>query len=303
MAKAMEGIFVAANTPRRTQTQGVDLGATLELIDFLCASGVDGIALLGTTGEFVHFSLEDREHMVHLAAKRSRVPLLANVSYSTLDGAIELGRSAVRAGVDGVMLMPPYYFHHSQDSIRAFYRAFAAEIGKATPIYIYNIPVCTNGIDIAVATELLGSGLFAGIKDSSGDLEYFRALHEQSEKTPFTLFAGHERIYIQCRNIGAKGIISGVASALPELMVALDRAWKSGEQEKCNRLEALLNEFLDRQQAFSWPTGVKQAAKQRKLKPGGMAAPLGPEGERRLAEFGEWFDGWLPGVLRECGRS
>jgi dihydrodipicolinate synthase/N-acetylneuraminate lyase len=300
--KDLTGIFVAAVTPRRAQQHDIDLGATLELIDFLGTSGVDGIALLGSTGEFVHFAIEDRQHMVNLAAKRSRVPLVVNVSHSTLDGALELARGAAGAGVEGVLVMPPYYFRQSQPAIRAFYLKFAAEIGTATPIYLYNIPSCTTEIDSGVAAELLATGLFAGIKDSSGSLDYFRALAEQAEKTPVTLFAGHERIYGQCKAMGAKGIVSGVASALPELMVAIDRAINAGDQERVATLDALLAEFLQRVEIFPWPAGVKHAAKHRQLKTGALASPLGPEGERRLAEFGEWFDGWLPGVLRACGR-
>ena len=300
MEHTLQGILVAAITPRRAQEHCVDLGAMLELIDFLGASGVAGIALMGSTGEFVHFSLEDRRHMVNLAAKRSRVPLLVNVSHSTLDGAIHLAREAGRAGVAGILVMPPYYFRQTQDSIRSFYRSFANEAGKAAPIYLYNIPACTTGIDGNVAAELLSTGLFAGIKDSSGDLDYFRVLAQQNGKTPFALFAGHERIYGECRKMGAIGIVSGVASALPELMVAMDHALRAGDKAKESRLQKHLQEFLERVDGFPWPAGVKQAAKHRKLKAGALAAPLGPEGEKHLAAFGEWFEDWLPGVLREC---
>jgi 4-hydroxy-tetrahydrodipicolinate synthase len=300
--RELEGVIVAAVTPRRAQEHTIDLGATLELVDFLGASGVAGIALMGSTGEFVHFALDDRRHMVNLAAKRSRVPLLVNVSHSTLDGAIELARAAATAGVSGVLLMPPYYFHQSQESIRAFYHAFAAEIGETTPIYLYNIPACTTGIESSLATELLSTGRFAGIKDSSGSLDYFHALSQQAGKTPFTLLAGHERIYAQCRGLGAKGIVSGVASALPELMVALDKALVAGEKERSAQLQALLAEFLERVEIFPWPAGAKEAARQRGLKTGALAAPLGVEHQRKLTEFGEWFQGWLPQVLRECGK-
>ena len=272
----------------------------LEVIDFLGARGGAGIALMGSTGEFVHFSLEDRQHMVNLAAKRSRVPLLVNVSHSTLDGAIHMGRNASRSGIAGVLVMPPYYFRQTQDSIRSFYRSFAAEVGTATPIYLYNIPACTTGIDGNVAAELLSTGLFAGIKDSSGDLDYFRVLAEQNGKTPFTLFAGHERIYGECHQMGAIGIVSGVASVLPELMVALDEALRAGDRAREDLLQKHLQEFLARVDGFPWPAGVKHAAKHRKLKAGALAAPLGPEGEKHLASFGEWFEDWLPGVLREC---
>ena len=78
------GVNVAAITPRRAREVEVDLGAMLELVDFLCAQQVQGITLFGTTGEFVHFTIEERSRYVALLAKRSRVPVMANVSHSTL---------------------------------------------------------------------------------------------------------------------------------------------------------------------------------------------------------------------------
>lgn len=272
----------------------------MELIDFLCQSGVKGIALLGSTGEFVHFALDDRRHMVNFAAKRCRLPLLVNVSHSTLDGAIELAREAATAGVSGILLMPPYYFRQDQDAIRSFYLAFAQAIGEALPIFLYNIPSCTDEIGLSTAVDLLKTGRFAGIKDSSGDISYFRALGEQCARTPFTLLAGYERIYVEARRGGAHGAIFGTASAVPELLVALDAALCAGTEERIERLEARLVEFVDRIELFPMAVGIKEAVKQRKLKSGGLAVPLGQEGERKLAEFAEWFRGWLPEVLREC---
>jgi dihydrodipicolinate synthase/N-acetylneuraminate lyase len=299
----VQGLFVAAITPRRSQEYSIDLGATLELIDFLGETGPAGIALLGSTGEFVHFALDDRRHMVNFAAKRSRVPLLLNVSHSTLDGAVELAREASGAGVAGVLLMPPYYYPHSQPEIRSFYLAYADAIDGMIPTYLYNIPACTSEIATFTAAELLSSGRFSGIKDSSGSLEYFPALLERTAGTPFTFLCGQERIYVQQRRAGAQGAVSGVASALPELMVALDQAIVSGDQERCLRLEARMTEFLLWADLLPWPAAAKEALKQRKLKSGALATPLGPEGDRKLAEFAEWFRGWLPGVLRECRKS
>jgi 4-hydroxy-tetrahydrodipicolinate synthase len=295
-------MLVAALTPRRAQEYSIDLGATLEMIDFLCQSGLQGITLLGSTGEFVHFALDDRRHMVNFAAKRSRLPLLVNVSHSTLDGAVELAREAGNAGVAGVLLMPPYYFPQDQDAIRSFYLAFAAAIGDALPIYLYNIPFCTSDIASSTATDLLSTGKFAGIKDSSGNLDYFRALSEQAALTPFTLFCGQERLYLEARRLGANGAIFGTASAVPELLVALDAAMCAGAEDRVDRLAERVNQFADWVQILPMTVAIKEAARQRKLKVGALAVPLGASGERKLAEFGEWFRGWLPEVLRECGR-
>jgi dihydrodipicolinate synthase/N-acetylneuraminate lyase len=296
----VQGIFVAAITPRRPQEYSIDLGATLELIDFLGESGIAGIALLGSTGEFVHFALDDRRHMVNFAAKRSRVPLLVNVSHSTLDGAVDLAREATAAGVAGALLMPPHYFRYSQEEIRSFYLAYADAIDGSIPTYLYNIPAFTSEIAISTAAELLARGRFCGIKDSSGSLEYFSELLEQSAGLPFTFLAGHERIYVQQRRAGAHGAVSGVASAVPELMLALDHAIAAGDAERIERLEARLMEFLMWSDQIPWPTAAKEALKQRKLKSGALATPLSPQGERKLAEFSEWFRGWLPALLRDC---
>ena len=296
----VHGVFVAAITPRRAQEYSIDLGATLELIDFLGESGVAGIALLGSTGEFVHFALDDRRHMLNFAAKRSRVPLLVNVSHSTLDGAVELAREAAGAGVAGVLLMPPYYFRYKDEEIRSFYLAYAEAIDGAVPTYLYNIPSSTSEIAIPTALSLLAGDTFAGIKDSGGSMEYFAALAAQAARKPFTILTGQERVYLEQRSSGAHGTVSGVATALPELMVAFDRAIVAGDHERSQRLRALLMEFLAWADLFPWPAAAKEALKQRKLKSGALAVPLGAAGERKLAEFAEWFRGWLPAVLGEC---
>lgn len=296
----LEGVIAAAVSPRRPPESSIDLGVMLDLIDFLCDKGIHGIALLGSTGEFVHFDTEDRRHMVHLAAKRSRVPLLVNVSHSLLDGAVGLARDAASAGVAGVLLMPPYYFRYDGESVRAFYLAFARQLGDSVPIFLYNIPSCTNEIPSAVACELLAGGQFAGIKDSSGSVEYFDSLREAAARTPFTILSGSERIYVRSRLFGAHGAVSGIASAVPELMVALERSICGGDTERTHRIEALVLEFIARIEAFPMPVGIKEALKQRKLDVGGMASPLGPDGDRRLAQFGAWFREWLPGALRDC---
>src|SRR5258706_4026403 len=171
--KKIQGVIVAAITPRQHNETTINLGATLEIADFLCRSGVNAIALLGSTGEFVHFALDDRRHMTSFVAKRSRVPLLVNVSHSTLDGAVQLARGAADSGVAGLLLMPPYYFRYSQDAICRFYLEFMEQTRGELPTFLYNIPVFTNGLEIETTLSLLDTGQFAGIKDSGGSWDYF----------------------------------------------------------------------------------------------------------------------------------
>lgn len=299
---AIQGVNVAVVTPRRNGRQ-VDLGAALDLVDSLCRSGVNGIALLGSTGEFPHLELEDRFHLIQFAVKRSPLPVIVNVSHSTLDGAVDLAREAISQGAAAVLLMPPYFFRYGQEEIREFYLRFAREAGDALPVFLYNVPDFTSEIAAETATELLSTGLFAGIKDSSGRIDYFLQMRTLRDRRPFTLLVGNDEIFTEARVAGADGAVSGVACALPELMVGLDQAILSGAVEKKDRLETRLQEFLSWIDGFPAPVGIKEAMAVRGFKSGSMAVPLGEAGERRLAEFREWFESWLPETLKEASSA
>ncbi|MBZ5592324.1 MAG: dihydrodipicolinate synthase family protein [Acidobacteriia bacterium] len=294
------GIFVAAVTPHR-QRDGyeTDVGALLEMLDFLSGAGVNGVALLGSTGEFLHLTVDDRVRMVQLAVKRSRVPVLVGVGHSTLDGAIALGREAVSAGAAGLLLMPPYFFRYSQEDIQEFYLQFAAAVGPAR-ILLYNVPFFTNEIAIETALGLLDTGHFAGIKDSSGQYGYFERLLAVSREKPFTLLVGNDRIYTRARQAGAHGVVSGVACAVPELLVALDRAIQKNLAGDVERLDAKLQEFIAWHDRFPTPVAIKTAARERGLTVGPLAMPLASGSRKCLEEFGEWFKSWLPVVQREA---
>lgn len=296
----ISGLFVASVTPHR-QAGGCepDVGSLLEMVDFLSGAGVNGVALLGSTGEFLHLTFDERVRMVQLAVKRSRVPVLVGVGHSTLDGAIALGREAVAAGAAGLLLMPPYFFRYSQEDIQEFYLQFAAAAGPAR-ILLYNVPFFTNEIAIETAIRLLGTGQFAGIKDSSGQYGYFERLLAVSKEKAFTLLVGNDRIYARTRQAGAHGVVSGVACAVPELLVALDRALQKNLADDVKRLDAKLQEFLGWHDRFPTPVAIKAAVEERGLKVGPLAVPLAPQSQKCLDEFREWFKSWLPGVQQEA---
>jgi dihydrodipicolinate synthase/N-acetylneuraminate lyase len=295
-----QGVYAAAITPRRAGEVEVDLGAMLEGIDFVSSRGVDGIALFGSTGEFVHFTADERSRFVALATKRSRVPILANVSHSTLDGAVAMAEEAAGAGVAGVMVMPPYYFRYDDESVCTFLRDFAAQVSRWTPIYLYNIPVFTNPISIEIAEALLRSGQYAGIKDSGGDWNYLDRLLRLSGELPLSILCGDDRLFARARRAGASAGVSGIAAAVPELMSALNHAIQNGDQRMAARLESWVDEFVAWAQRFPAPVAVREAAVLRKVKAGPLAAPLGGEKMRLLDEFRAWFRNWIPVVENEC---
>jgi 4-hydroxy-tetrahydrodipicolinate synthase len=282
MMQPFSGVIAAAVTPHGKRGDEPDIGATLELIDFLCAAGV-----------FVNLNFDDRVRLVYLAVKRSRVPVLAGVSHSTLDGALALGREANAAGAAGLLLMPPFFFRYRQPEIREFYLRFQAEMSHGAPVYLYNIPAFTSEISSETAAQLLSTGRFAGIKDSSGGWDNFQALSRYKQEHPYTLLVGHDAIFARARASGADGVVSGVACAMPELLLALDRAIARNDQAETERLDARLHEFLTRIEPFPTPVAIKAALAARGIKTGPPPVPLAAETQAALDEFREWFRAWL----------
>jgi 4-hydroxy-tetrahydrodipicolinate synthase len=289
----LAGVFPAAITPHRPGTWEPDFTAALELMDFLAAGGAQGICLLGSTGEFLNFNFEQRQRLVHLCGKRSRVPIVVNVTHSTLAGALQLADGAIAAGADALMLAPPYYFRYSAGEIEEFYRVFARETGSAVPLLLYHIPQFTNGIAMESVERLVRAGLYQGIKDSSCDWVNFEALLALKRETPFVVFSGSERDSLRALRAGADGLILANACALPEMVSGMARAVAAGDDASADRWFNLLLEFDSWISRFPAPVGVKRAMELRGQKSGSPAVPLGPERQALMIEFAAWLPGWL----------
>ena len=300
MSSAVQGIYAAAVTPRRLGTQDINLGAMWDLIDFLVGHGVQGIVLLGSTGEFVHFSNAERMRLMGLAAKRSKVPVVFNCSHSTFDGALELTQAADASGARAVLVTPPYFFRYPAAYVADFYRQLSEEAQLNIPLLLYNLPQFTSGISLPIASELLAQGVVQGIKDSSGDTAGFQELQELRRQHQFTLVVGNDGITAGARGSGCDGVISGVACALPELMVALDGSITRRATEVRTRLEVRLGEFLQWADKLPTPVAVKEATVLRGLKLGPHSIPCEGQLRRDIDAFREWFKGWLPETLSEC---
>ncbi len=296
------GLYAALATPRRADLLEADTGALLDYLDAVSAAGVHGLVLFGSTGEFVHFEVEERMRVAALAIKRSRLPVLINASHSTLAGAVALAGSAIEAGAAGLMLTPPFFYIYSDDQIFEFYRQFVSQTGHEVPIYLYNLPMYLNPISARLAARLLETGAFAGIKDSSGDWDSFEALRSIRQKMKFQLLLGNERIYLRGR-ASAEGTISGFAGAIPELMVALERAVAASDHERAHHLNGRLLEFLDWVNRFPASFVIKQAAAIRGWKVNHFAVPLDERLAADLDLFQAWFEQWFPSVLDECKQA
>lgn len=283
----LRGIFASAITPRHKNQQEADFSAALDLLDFLAAGGVQGICLFGATGEFLNYSFMERQRLVYLSVKRSRAPILAGVSHTTLVGALQLADEAISSGADGLIVMPPCFYRYSQCEVEEFFRRFAKETSDAVPILLHNLPQCTTNLEIETTRALIDTGRFAGIKDSSGDWNHFAQLLALKKDRPFALFGGADRLAARALSEGADGVISASACAIPELFVALARSGPAGSEP------ARLQEFVEWVDRFPFPAAIKRAVELRGQKAGPLLIPLSPEQQSAMEEFSTWFKGWI----------
>ncbi len=296
------GVYAALATPRRPNSVEADTAALLDYLDVVASAEVDGLVLFGSTGEFVHFGIDERMRVAALAIKRSRLPVLVNASHSTLAGAVAIAENAIDSGASGLLLAPPHFYRYGDDQLFEFYLQFNELVGQDSPVYLYNLPIFLNPISTQLASRLLNTGAFAGIKESSGEPDYFDSLNALRQAASFQLLLGNEALYFRGRSAGADGAVSGVAAAIPELIVALDRAIKGGEQVLARRLDKRLHEFLYFVDKFPATVAIRQAASVRGWKLNHLAIPFDDNTAAEVILFHGWFREWLAEVLPECAQ-
>ena len=289
-------IYISAITPRGNHGE-IDFGAFFELIDFANTSGLSGIALFGPAGEYAALRCDERSRLLYLAVKRSRLPVLAGVGAATMDDSVTLAREARDAGAAALLLPPPYFYQYDQSDIREFYLEFAAHVGRGASVYLANTPEYTSSITPETARELMETGLFAGMADSSWG----------GQSWPQPAFSGpllsaNDATFLKARTAGV-GVISEIACALPELPLALDNALVAGRHAEVERLDRMLHDFLAWMQQFPPLAALKTAAAARGLKAGPLSIPIPPDKRMRLEEFSGWFRGALAAIQRASAKA
>jgi len=273
----LDGVYAAAITPRGP-TGDINFGAVFEIVDYLSAARVDGIALFTAWGEYPALAVDERARVTYLAVKRSRVPLLVCVGSATFDHSLELAREARSAGAAGILLPPPLFYQCDDDDLFEFYAQFAAQLGSDVPIIV------TGEMDPETAGQLLDSGRFAGVVAEHGT-----ALRN--------VIVGEDREFVDARTAGL-GVLSAAACAAPELTMALNSAIAAGDRVNATRVEAKRQELLAWLDRFPAPVGIKTAVAARGIQTGPLPVPLSAQKQQYLEQFREWFKAWLPGTKK-----
>jgi 4-hydroxy-tetrahydrodipicolinate synthase len=235
MTHPLDGVYAAALTPI-TLASSPDLEAVAPYLAFLASRGCHGALLFGTTGEGPSFSPSERRAVWQTALHvRERFPdfhLLAGTGTPSLTETIDLTRAAFDLGFDGVVVLPPYYFRKATDG--GLFNWFRELIQKAVPtngcLLGYNFPgVAGIGFSLDLLTRLKDAFpvQFAGIKDSSHDPDFARALGQRFGND-LAVFSGTDSDFTLALENHAAGCITAPANLIsPDLRAVYD-AFNSG---------------------------------------------------------------------------
>ncbi len=246
--KTYQGVIIPMVTPLTAQNE-LDEPALRRIIDFLAAGGVQGIFVLGTTGEGPSVPREMRARVVHLAVEHSggRVQVYAGVVSTVFEETIDAARDYLRRGVTAVVApLPSYYFLTPDEQFRYFATLVERIRG---PLLLYDIPVAVHAsIDPGVIEHLRVFPNVVGIKDSSGDRDRLSALLNSYGDDPgFSVLVGTTALASFGLQRGADGFIPSAGNLNPALCARMCSLAQKGDwallAELQREVDALQDEF------------------------------------------------------------
>jgi 4-hydroxy-tetrahydrodipicolinate synthase len=281
-------VLTAMVTPFDVQGE-IDFEATKNLVDHLIANGSDGLVVAGTTGESPTLTNEEKIQLFKFVVKASngRVPVIAGTGSNNTRASISLTQAAENAGVDGIMLVAPYYSKPSQEGLYLHFKAIAE--ATSLPVMIYNIPG-RSVVNISVDTIVTLSEIknITCVKEASGNLD---DMAEIISRTPanFALYSGDDGLTLPVLAIGGTGIVSVASHVIGNEMQDMIAHFTNGRlQEAAAAHRSLLPKMKALFSAPS-PSPVKAVLNMNGVNVGGVRLPMVPLSDKDSARLGDLF--------------
>lgn len=295
MTKPYFGRLLTAMVTPFNEDGSVNYEAGCQLADWLLANGTDGLVIEGSTGEAATMTMEEKIKFMQTIVKHigGRAPIVAGAGTNCTASTIELAQAMEKCGVDGLLVVGPYYNKPTQEG---YYQHFAA-VAKAVklPIIVYNVPGRT-GSNIAPATIARLAADFANIvavKEAAGNVaqtaELYRVLPER-----ISIYSGDDGLILPFMAVGACGLISVLANCNGRILQDVMQAYSEGRVQDAAELNKKMVPLAKAMFTESNPIPIKAAVTKVTGIPAGAPrlplTPISAEAEAKLDE-----------VLREYG--
>lgn len=217
----------------------LDVSGLERVLEHILAGDVSGLFLLGTTGEAPSLSHRLRRELIERACRlvAGRVPVLVGISDPAFMESLHLARHAAECGADAVVVAPPYYLPPGQPELQEYLDHLVAEL--PLPVFLYNFPALTKvTIEIETVRRAMDNPRVLGIKDSSGNMTYFKRLTELArQRANWTVMIGPEELLMDAVFAGGHGGVNGGANIFPSLYTALHQAAEAGDLARARDLQ------------------------------------------------------------------
>lgn len=257
----------------------IDFIATRDLVNYLLANGTDGLVVCGTTGESPTLSTEEKVALFKFVVEvaEGRVPVIAGTGSNNTRASISLTKLAEEVGVDGIMLVAPYYNKPSQEGMYQHFKAIAES--TSLPVMLYNIPG-RSVVNISAETVIRLSQIpnIVAVKEASGHLDDMAEIIKQTADD-FSLYSGDDGMTLPVLSIGGVGVISVASHIIGNEMQDMVSRFKNGDLAGASAAHRELLPIMKALFAAPSPAPVKAALNMKGINVGGLRLPLIPLNE------------------------
>jgi dihydrodipicolinate synthase/N-acetylneuraminate lyase len=285
----IKGVVPAMATPLQSEDLRVDFSVLEQLCDFLIERGVGGIFALGSTGECVLLSMEERKRAAEtvLAHVNGRVPVIVNCGHVATNETIELVQHAAAAGAPAAAAVFPFYYPVAAEQAMDHFRTVAHAVPDM-PLFAYYY---RRGLIPEQTLRLRETAPnIVGMKDAVGDYAGLLG-HVDLLGEGFCILEGSEDLAFGALTLGIDGLVSGIATAFPEPFVKLYRLVQARDYDQARRQQIAIHRLA---QLFygSNPWGrIKKALQLRGIDVGPPRAPIGACGPQETADLASALQG------------
>lgn len=240
MNSTFRGSYSVLVTPFTQDGKDIDENALRNFLEWQISVGVPGVIMLGTTGEFLTLTREERYKVVEITVKQvnKRVPVLIGTMDAYTPTAVSYSKEAESLGADGLMILPPYYYTPTHDEIFNYYKAICEAV--QIPIMIYNNPFTSN-VDMPAKLIARIANAFEQIryiKEASTDLGRVRDVIEETNGL-VNVFAG-ERV-VDSYLLGATGYVNPYGNYIPHASSEICNLMDAGRVDDARQIQRLID--------------------------------------------------------------
>ena len=277
------GSGVALVTPFDENNQ-VNYKRLGELLEYHVANKTDAIIISGTTGEASTMTESERLNVIKFTVDKiaKRIPVIAGTGSNSTEIAVEFSKKVEVLGVDGLLVVTPYYNKGNERGIYGHYKEIAESVN--IPIILYNVPGRTGvNLSVSLIKELAKFENIVAIKEASGNISYAAEIARQVPE--LDIYSGNDDMTVPLLSLGAKGVISVSANIIPEVIHNMVMSFLNGDSKEACRLQLGYNELSNGMFIETNPVPVKEAMNYLGYEVGECRLPLGemyPENIEKL---------------------